>query len=311
MTEQASNTDPYILSQIAARQRPAVIKTKLLNFRSKYPDGPLFAVEGDDDKIVYSYWISKAAPGLAYEFFVCGGKRGVRQLKNAIHNDRGEAGKDVAFIVDRDFDDLSGFENENDVFMLERYSIENYLVSRNVVDESIKIAFPGTGDPAARHAICCLFDDDYRDFLTHAAGINKRVFIARRLCIDIDDKMPDSLTKLAKVKIGNVECSGVAPEEALPFVTSLSSHDLDVLEQEFSALDPARRYRGKFAMKFLRAWLNSLAEEFRNPERGLFPLDEQGKGTVKFDEMSLGSLASRTPPPEGFSDFVSQSTSVH
>ena len=311
MTEQAANIDPYILSQIAARQRPAVIKTKLLNFRSRYPNGPLFAVEGDDDKVVYSYWISKVSPGLAYEFFVCGGKRGVRQLRNAIHNDRGESGKDVAFIVDRDFDDLSGFESEDSVFMLDRYSIENYLVSRDVVDESIKIAFPGTGDPVARHAICCLFDDDYTAFLAHAAGLNKRVFIARRLRIDIDKEMPDSLTKLAKVKIGDVEGSGVAPEDALPFVTSLSIEELDTLDQEFSALDPARRYRGKFAIKFLRAWLNSLAEEFRNPERGLFPLDEQGKGTVKFDEMSLGSLASRTPPPEGFPDFVAQSTGVH
>lgn len=138
-----SSTDPYIAKQILARRAPAVVKIEFLNFRSLYPSGVILAVEGDDDKVVYSYWISRVRPELAYEFFVCGGKRGVRLLRNSLHADRSGADRCLGFLVDRDFDDLSGFLTEARVFMLDRYSVENYLVEASVVNETIRAAFPG------------------------------------------------------------------------------------------------------------------------------------------------------------------------
>src|SRR5579863_8331972 len=111
MAEVAAQPDRYVQAQIAARQRSAVIKIAFLNYRSQYPNGLLIAVEGDDDKVVYSFWISRITTDIAYEFFVCGGKRGVRQLRNALHKDLRRADKDVIFFVDRDFDDLIGFES--------------------------------------------------------------------------------------------------------------------------------------------------------------------------------------------------------
>jgi Protein of unknown function (DUF4435) len=296
--------DPYIRSRIEARHRPAVIKVRFLNYRSQYPQGLVLAVEGDDDKVVYSHWIARAVPDLAYEFFVCGGKRGVRQLRNVFYDDLGGGGKDVIFLVDRDFDDLMGFKTDENVFMLDRYSIENYLVESNVLEVTLKAAYPNHTEPNIRATVCRLFDDDYRAFLEISAELNKRIFSARRLGCDIDDHMPDSLNVIAKVELGNVEPIGADVSAVLPFDSEPDELRLSELAREFESLTPAERYRGKFAMKFFRVWLDALAKEYRTPKLAIFSMADNSGGKIKSDEFSIGSLASRSSIPEGLESFL-------
>jgi Protein of unknown function (DUF4435) len=71
----------------------------------------LLAFEGDDDKIVYGQWIRRIRPGLRYEPFPCGGKREAKELKNALGRDLAQLGENVFFLVDRDYDDLTGFKS--------------------------------------------------------------------------------------------------------------------------------------------------------------------------------------------------------
>lgn len=304
MAEPTTGSDPYIQAQIAARQRPAVIKIGLLSLRSKYHKGWLFAVEGDDDKLTYSHWIARSHPDLAYEFFVCGGKRASRQLRNMLSADRGNAAAGVLFFVDRDFDDLTGFESVEQVFMLDKYSIENYLVDRSTLGEAIKLAYPGSGDPESRRKVCDLFESDYESFLGLTAELNKRIFISRRLRFDIDELIPDSLNSLAQVELGNVSASDVDAKQAIPLPKEVDDQSLAALEEEFAKLHPKDRYRGKFAMKFLRVWLDRLANEYRNPSRGLFSVPQQTNGKIKHDELSIGSLASRSKTPAGLAEFL-------
>lgn len=307
--EAVADRDPYIEAQIAARQKPAVIKIRLLNYRSRYPRGLLIAVEGDDDKVVYSYWISRATPKLQYEFFVCGGKRGVRALRNLLLDDLGDAAADLVFMVDRDFDGLDGFRSTDHVFMLDRYSVENYLVERSVVDETIRVAFPGSGDPGTRAGVCDLFEKDFLAFLQIAEELNRRVFIARRLRLHIDDVMPDSLSKVASVQLGNVGPCGVSAEQALPFPSEPAAGIVSRLCGQFAALSPVNRHRGKFSYKFLRHWFDRLGDEYRNPRLGLFPLSDQDS-RIKSDEMRLGALACRSKLPEGFEAFFARYDSL-
>jgi hypothetical protein len=296
--------DPYIRSRILARRRPAVVKIRFLNYRSKYPSGLIIAVEGDEDKIVYSHWISRISSQLRYEFFVCGGKRGVRQLRNALYADRSGNEADVLFFVDRDYDDLSGFDVEDQVFMLDRYSIENYLVDGVVLDQSLRAAFPGDGDPAVRSRIREIFQHDYKQFLCFLYELNWRIFVARRFKYDIDDMMPDNAAKFVGVCLGRVTDLGAHPAEAIPFDSEPSEAELDPLRKEFEMLDPVLRHRGKFAIKFFRCWLDCLRAEFRNPEIGIFGVSDSSSGKVKTEEFSIGSFASRSPIPHGLGPFL-------
>lgn len=307
MSPNAGGIDPYIKSQIEARTRPAVIKIKFLSYRSRYPDGLLIAIEGDDDRVVYSYWIRRCAPDLKYEFFLCGGKRGVRQLRNSLSADRSGADRDVFFFVDRDFDDLAGFDSCERVYMLDCYSVENYLVDLAVVEESIKCAYPGDGVPDTREAICSLFEGDYSRFLEVTTDINRHIFIARQLQINIDGLIPETLAEIASVKLGDITAIDKSPLDLIPVEIEANEDQIAELSVRFASLDPRSRHRGKYAYKFLRIWLDLLASEFRDSKLSFFAEHEKGAGKIKHDECSLGSLASRSAIPNGLSEFLNQS----
>ena len=304
MIDEVLNVDPYILHQIVDRRQPAVVKIEFLNFRSKYPDGRVIAVEGDDDKVVYSCWIARLNSDLKYEFFVCGGKRGVRSLRNSLYYDRSDAGKELIFLVDRDFDDLDGFLTTDKVFILERYSVENYLVETCVVDESIKIAFPGHGNPGKRSEICDIFAARYLEFLEASKSLNRRIFFARKLKIDIDAQVPASLASIAEVRLTSINANAPSADETLQIVPEPSAEVAAELNAEFDKLDPAFRYRGKYALKFLVVWLEQLVHEFRDPKIGCFSPSQQSGSKIKHQELSLGALAYRSPIPEGFAQFL-------
>ena len=295
--------DPYVAAQIAAKTHSPVAKVKLLNMRSAYPTGLILAVEGNDDKVVFSHWIARVAPGLEYEFLVCGGKREVRRLKNALHRDLNGLSKDVKLIVDRDFDDLSGFDDISDVLALERYSIENFLAESSVIDLTLRVAFPCDGQPALRSSICAMFAEDYANFLHASRAMNRRIFVGRRLARPIDDLIPRTIDSMAAIALGSVQAIEYDPEEMIPFPDCENEDLLTQLSEEFDALDPAHRYRGKFAIKFLTKWLEQLAREFRDPKLGLFGL-LGGEDRINHQEFALGLLASRSSVPTGLAAFL-------
>lgn len=303
MTDLGQELDPYIRHQIASRSRSAVIKIEFLSFRSRYPKGNIFIVEGIDDKIVYSYWIGRVYPSISYEFFVCNGKRGVRALRNSLFADRSSADNELIFLVDRDFDDLEGFECTESVFMLDRYSVENYLVERCVVDATLQAAFPGHSDPTNRNQICELFEKVYSDFLEASKEINRRIFLARKLKRDIDDSIPSSANCIAKIDLESLEPSGANFEEIICLTPEPSKEEICQFHEDFANLEPAERYRGKFALKFMLKWFELLANEYRNPSTSVFS-PSKTEGTIKFDEIRLGALAFRSPIPDGFDKLL-------
>lgn len=296
---------PYISLQIAARQRSAVVKLKYLNFRSKYPSGLLIAVEGNEDKVVYSHWISRVRPSLSYEFFVCDGKKGVRQLKNSLFNDMNENEHDILYFVDRDFDDLSGFDDDSRVFMLDRYSIENYLVDVSVVDRFLRSACSGNQVSLYRKDITEQFRTDYDAFLRCSKGVNERIFVSRRMKFDIDDIMPDSIIDFAIVEYGSVVRGDVSDESILPYPADLDEDNEANLKEEFSSLDPVTRYRGKYAIKFINIWFQKLNRNLKNNAISGLELNEGGV-KLKIEESTIGGLAAISNIPPFFSEFFAK-----
>ena len=302
-----SKPDAYVNSLIAAKDRPSVEKARLANFRSLYPDGPILALEGEDDKVVYSYWVGRAAPDFRFEMFLCGGKRGACNLKLALSRDLGGLSKNVAFMVDRDFDGLRDFIDATNVFVLDRYSIENYLVDEEALGKSIAIAYPLHGQPHKVEAIQNIFRSDYDCFLAISRELNLRIFVARQLRLPIDDIVPETITTFSSIRISNVNAKPCDFCRLLPLEPSPSEESLAQLSAQFKLLDPRTNYRGKFAFKFLRLWLNSLAEEYKDPSLGLFGGLATTGARVKHDELSMDALAARSSIPFGMLEFIKSS----
>lgn len=230
---------------------------------------------------------------------MCGGKAQVRNLKNSIAKDRAGAGHQLCFVVDRDFNDLMGFDCNDAVFMMDRYSIENYLVCGIVLEKTLSVAFPCNGLPNVRNSICELFGEDYRRFLMASKELNFRIFAARQLGIDIDHLMPTSITDFVSVKIGQTQALEHDPESLLPFDWPVGPGEVEQLRLKFEALDPAHRYRGKFAFKFFHKWIGELCSEYRKSVLGLFGLQADDDSRIIHTELNMGGFAGKSTMPEG------------
>ncbi|WP_162239259.1 DUF4435 domain-containing protein [Methylobacterium sp. Leaf100] len=285
----------------SSRQSGAVLKAKLITLRTDFPEAIILVFEGDDDKIVYGQWIRRLRPNLRYEPFPCGGKKEVRGLKNAVLRDLNGLGQKTYFFVDRDFDDLAGFNGTESVFMTEMYAVENYLVSKEVLEELLRDEFPCHGRPDKRADVINLFDADYARFLDITAALNRRIFVSRRIPIELKKRLPTSLRSLATIELGNITPVEIELESIVVYERDPTSDEIVGLDDQFIDLDPATRYRGKFALKFFRDWLGKLADECQKEGTIIFA---EVSGPVRRAEFVISNFASKSRLPTGLHEFV-------
>ncbi|MBW3498222.1 DUF4435 domain-containing protein [Janthinobacterium sp. NKUCC08_JDC] len=295
--------DAYLKRMKDSKGEPAVLKARFVTLRSHLPDGFVFAFEGNDDKTVYSHWIRKLSPGLIYEHFLCNGKFFVLQLKGILERDLNGLDKQVYFFVDRDFDDLQGSEATDRIFMTDQYSIENYLVCESVVDEVLKHEVHCHSEPKIRRSIVDLFSKAYSQFLNVTKEHNHYLFAVRR--IGIDATPTGSVNRLVEVRIDEVTRCDVSVFSAIGAVRPLTDEELEGYREEFEALTPTQRYRGKFAYIFLMRWLQRVCFE-RNAEES-----DHFSGIMNFSEAraaspTLDSLAAKSLPPCGLGEFLTR-----
>lgn len=286
-----------------AIKRPAVAKLALAKLRASFPDIPIFAFEGDDDKIVYSQWIGRIRDGFEYEALPCSGKMGVLQLVGVVARDKGSIGKSVYFFIDRDYDDYADCSVRENISMTDRYSIENYLVCVEVLMRLLRDEFHCHALPEKRREICELFEVAYSAFLQCTKNINRRIYVARRLGIKMARSLPSQLSALASVSLTSVKSGSGTPEGLVPFVEEPNADDIYKISSEFDAFDGRERYHGKFAFMFFRRWLNRLVEEFTNPELALFN-GVLSESSVRQEGLNIGNFASKSPFPTELVGFI-------
>lgn len=302
MSESSVADDAHLASMREARSVPAVLKLQLAKIRSSDPDRPIFAFEGDDDKYIYYQWIRRIRSELKYEPFPCTGKGALLALIGVIRRDQTNIGVGVYFFFDRDFDDWRGSEPHENAFMTDRYSVENYLVSSDVLDELLANEFNCHGDRELRSRLIALFERSYSEFLEVTRDLNRKIFVARRANIDLGGRIPSKISAIAKVGISGSERVEMNLEAMFPFSVEEIGVDLDQIDREFRELTPALRYRGKFAMLFWNRWLSMLVDEYNSGEKGVFEARIRGK--VRASELTLSTFASKSSFPEGLEQFV-------
>lgn len=89
-------------------------------------------VEGSDDVPIYESCLMAASNNQDFDVIFSGGKKAIRDFlaSNKSHN--------AIFILDKDFDDISITDDR--AIMLNRYSIENYFICKEVIAHSLKFA---------------------------------------------------------------------------------------------------------------------------------------------------------------------------
>ncbi|PYE27966.1 uncharacterized protein DUF4435 [Paraburkholderia silvatlantica] len=295
--------DNYLNHLKSARTGPAVLKTRLIAFRSRDKKSPIFAFEGSDDKSVYYHWVRRIKPGLRYEPFPCAGKPQAVGLWEMLERDRGELREGIYFFMDRDFDSEGNLIKSGNIFYTDRYSIDNYLVGDDVLDEILKNEFHCHGDPDCRAVVVGIFFRLYNDFIALTKEVNRRLFYSRRLGISIKNGLPDKLGKLVKLGLTEIETAGFSADALVAYEKEPDIHEVAGLEQEFAALDGPTRYRGKFARLFFVQWLNTLAAD-RNSDAPAVFRERLVNEKVHASRITLDCLAAKSELPSGLAEFL-------
>lgn len=294
--------DAAVAAMRAYRTRPSVLKIELATLRSAVPNNVVFAFEGDDDKIIYRQWVHRVREDLTYVSFPCRGKGPLLDLRASLQRDKTGLSQGVFFFVDRDFDDLRGQAEGDDVFVTDRYSVENYLVDPSVISAALEIEFHCHDAPTLRQQLVAQFQETYDAFLIQTEEVNRRLFKARRAGVDVKP-LPKSITKLAKVGVRTVEKGTAEPDAVVVYKNVSSAVSFEGLDDQFNALDGRCRYRGKFALLFMEKWLRELAAEAGSDTRGCFA-DLKSNSAVRIAELTLTGFSSRSPLPYGFKEFI-------
>lgn len=301
--EDLSTQDELVERLKKARGAPAVAKMKLLRIRETDSEIFVFVFEGIDDKIVYAQWINRVCPEFRYEPLTCDGKRNLLAFRDSLRKDQNGLNARVIFFVDRDFDDLSGREAGDDIFMTDYYSVESYLVSDRVLDQLLKTGFHCDSYPAVRIRVINLFKLAYDRFLEEFKEVNFRIFIARREKIEIEDEK-NNLAKLWRdITLNEIKESKKSPEEIVPFARELTSQKMLSYRVQFDHLDPKTRHRGKFAFAFFCKWLAALQGEWRKSSVGVFD-EVHDRRPLQGAEFHLGNYASKSALPADLERFL-------
>lgn len=300
----AARDDQYLISLKLARDASAVLKLRFAERRSSLAEGTrMFVYEGSSDKLAYYFWAKALQPDLKYEPFLCGTKDTVLQLLDLLRRDVTGLAVGVYFFVDRDFDDLRDRKPEQNVFMTGTYSIENYLVTSEVLEDLLKIDFHCDGHPEARERIRTIFSATYRQFLEVTKNLNFRIFLARRLNIRQVSKIPTGVSQLAQVKLESACAVDSDPCALVTLEREPTPKEAEDLRPAFEELEPELRYRGKFALAFFSKWLGVLRQDRQCDEPHLF-VDVPKPDARILGDFDFVKLAPKTAPPSGLDQFL-------
>ncbi len=294
--------DPDVQALRKSRNSYAVLKLEVSKIRSEYPEVAIISIEGDDDKIIYTQWLNRVRPQLRYIFLPCRGKAPLLSLRSAIQRDATGLSSGLYFFVDRDFDDLRGQTPGPDIFMTDKYSIENYLVCEVVLSSILDVEFHCQANSAVRNSITDIFRKTYGFFLEVTRKANYRLYVARQLKIETDS-LPHSIGKIAEVNLRTASIGSQEADAIVRYQEAVSEQKLIEFEDDFAALEPCDRYRGKFAMLFFQKWLRDLADENKIEDRGVFK-ELGNKSSFRVSELTLTRFSTASSLPAGFESFV-------
>jgi hypothetical protein len=304
-TETQHFEDEYLKAVIAAKSSEAVIKVDFATFASTVPDHfKIFAYEGVDDKTVYYQWINRLRADLQYEPYECKNKINALRLFDLLERDLTGLGDRVYYFVDKDFDGLQGRPENAKIYLTCKYSIENYMVSAQVLEDLLKIEFHCNGYTDLRKEVIEKFEELYTQFLNVTEAINFRIFIARKLKIRQTVDLPTRINLLANVDLNEVLKIEALPNDIVKLEREPTEEEINSLLSEFSELESKNDYRGKFAFLFFAKWLSLLREDRLTEHTEVFSKIPKTEVKIKGD-FTIATLAPKTAPPEHLHKFLS------
>jgi len=294
----------------------AIMRYNLL--RSKLQKAEIAIVEGYEDSIFYSAAFKRQGDVSVEHFFVAAGKDNVLGLHAAMLISRDILkGDGVIFFIDRDFDDLKGYDEHPSLYITPTYSFENIISSceslRSLLLAEFKLGDAQTiGDV---DQIVSLFGEFLRQHQIELYEANRLIYCIRQEAQRGNSlaggSISDQPRKFAEFDAASFRIKKQATGSALlPLVSvapNITSETIASYDLEFNQIDPATRWRGKFIYYLFKRFLATLLEDRNSKASPKY--FSKGGGGISLDTSTdslIRVLTSGCTLPECLKSFINQ-----
>ncbi|CDI08351.1 DUF4435 domain-containing protein [Agrobacterium pusense] len=291
-----------LVAEARAKKESAPVSfARFLEIRAVLPDCAIAAVEGRDDIGVWSVWFVRCGVNDHIEVLPCNGKEKVFELRQILARNRRERTDNIRYFIDRDYDDWGEHQPASDVFMTDRYSIENYFICERVLSHALNTLFQCAAAPGHRQPIIDKFHLAFEAYRVASDEVQKRTYCRIRLKV----KKGDTLPKKLKDIVQPAASYDYAPLATIPVAEPECSDPstLVSLRHEFEQLNFRNRARGKYHRAFFQHFLQSLQKERDPTSRELFPADKP-EAHFQYSALNLSELAGVSDMPINLEEFV-------
>lgn len=285
------------------RKNVSVLKVNLARMRERSPYSLVIVMEGKDDLPVYEAWLKRIQDGLKWEPMIAQGKGKVLEFRDLIRRDKTGIGACTYFIVDHDYDGLRSSVEDDDIYVLPAYSVENYLTAAEVFDSFLRTDLHVVGDPVDRAPLVERFVDLEHSFVAAILPACIKLYGARNERVGnvtIDERVGGFIDiDVEKVQVRSGADVGDMVRSDLPISAGGYADGADFLNRPNVRL----WIRGKFLIYFYKKIC------------GLFYKDRCSVTPILFSEQAHGlryapasvdfrSLAAKSPLPVGLKEMV-------
>lgn len=299
------STERYIQHIRDARKRPSVLKAKILTIRSGEAEIPILVFEGKTDVGPYDTWIRRVYDSFRYKGIPAEGKAQLLDFRESIKDVDDSQYESIYFFIDYDFDGMRGYDVSDNIFCIDSYSFENYLVSEVVLESLLNDEFECAAELETIKAVKELFLKVSGEFCIAMNEANSRLHQAAEYSLE-RGRLEPKINKFVDVKLDKVikKHSSNDLEALVPLLKEITEEEAEIAMRKFGEIEnPMHSHRGKYILNFFLSWLDLLAKARRDGE-----LPFEGGAKIKFNRGALSerSLATRSLLPRGLDDFINK-----
>lgn len=285
----------------ASRSSASVALINYATIRGKNPSRLICVFEGLEDLPYYETVFTRVIDNSDFASLIAKGKDQVLELRKILKK-QDQQDQLIRFFVDKDFDNLKGHNNGDDIYVTEGYSIENHIVSRDIFSKIVSSEFKccADGDFMALEKTTVLFEQFLEKFFEIMKPVNKAIFHARTEGIELKN-IEDRLTEYITLSLEGLYPSGKDIFELIGWPAG-RSRDTSVSDESFEEIDPHTGWRGKFIFGLFIKILHLL----KNDRTSDAPQFFEKKSGVRFDPNgeTVRSFASLSSIPASLASFI-------
>lgn len=282
------------------RRTPRVALANYTTVRGKNPTKLICVFEGLED-LPYYETIFNRTINMGFASVIAKGKDQVLGLREILLR-KDEPDANVRFFIDHDFDGLKGHVPGDDIYVTDGYSIENHLVTRDILHSLLGSEFKCSAEAEyeAIDRISALFDSFLERFFEIMRPVNQAIYYARTHGVELKN-IEDRVTEYVLITLNGIAPSGNDYFRLIGWPETLSK-DFSEIEESFSKIDPHLQWRGKFIYDLFTKFLHIIKID-RTKDSPRYFVKKQG---VKFDPNGeiIRTLASLSEIPGTLTKFL-------